>query len=66
MVFTIYQEPLLRRLSREPVAEEIVRTMVGSIGLVMAVPITSLIASLVARWVVRRESAKAVCVQSQD
>jgi uncharacterized membrane protein len=55
MVFSIYQEPLLRRLSREPIAEEIVRTMVGSIGLVMAVPITSLIASLVARWVVGRE-----------
>jgi uncharacterized membrane protein len=40
--------------------------MVGSIGLVMAVPITSLIASLVARWVVRRESAVTVGVRSQD
>ncbi|MDD3648047.1 MAG: YibE/F family protein [Candidatus Dojkabacteria bacterium] len=30
----------------EPVAEEIVRTLVGSIGLISAVPITSLIASL--------------------
>jgi uncharacterized membrane protein len=56
MVFAIYQEPLLRRLSREPIAEEIVRTMVGSIGLVLAVPITSLIASLLARWAVQRDS----------
>jgi uncharacterized membrane protein len=59
MVFTIYQEPLLRRLNREPIAEEIVRTLVGSMGLVLAVPITSLIASLLARWVVRRESVRA-------
>jgi uncharacterized membrane protein len=54
MAFSIYQEPLWRRLSREPIAEEIVRTLVGSIGLTLAVPITSLIASLVARWVVRQ------------
>jgi uncharacterized membrane protein len=65
MVFTIYQEPILRRLSREPVAEEIVRTIVGSIGLVLAVPITSLIASLAARWVARRESAKTFRAKSQ-
>jgi uncharacterized membrane protein len=57
MVFTIYQEPLLRRLNREPIAEEIVRTLVGSMGLILAVPITSVIASLLARWIVRRESA---------
>jgi uncharacterized membrane protein len=55
MVFTIYQEPLLRRLNREPIAEEIVRTVVGSMGLILAVPITSVIASLLARWIVRRE-----------
>jgi uncharacterized membrane protein len=54
MVFTIYQEPILRRLSREPIAEEIVRTLVGSMGLVLAVPITSLIASIVAQWTARR------------
>jgi uncharacterized membrane protein len=55
LAFTIYQEPLLRRLNREPVAEEIVRTLVGSAGLVLAVPITGLIASLLARWSIRRE-----------
>jgi uncharacterized membrane protein len=53
MVFTIYEEPLVRRLSREPIAEEIVRTLAGSIGLVLAVPITSLIASLLARQTIR-------------
>ena len=57
LVFTIYQEPIWRRINREPIAEEIVRTLVGSVGLVLAVPITGLIASLLARWTVRREAA---------
>ncbi|MBL7063312.1 MAG: YibE/F family protein [Anaerolineae bacterium] len=58
LAFTIYQEPLWRRVNREPIAEEIVRTLVGSIGLVLAAPITSLIASLLARRVVRRQGDK--------
>jgi uncharacterized membrane protein len=57
LAFTIYQEPFLQRINREPIAEEIVRTLVGSIGLVLAVPITGLIAGLLARWMVRREMA---------
>jgi uncharacterized membrane protein len=55
LVFTIYQEPIWRRINREPIAEEIVRTLVGSVGLVLAVPITGLAASLLARWAVHRE-----------
>jgi len=54
LAFMIYNEPLWRRLSREPIAEEIVRALVGSIGLVLAVPITSLVASLMADWVSKR------------
>ncbi len=54
LAFIIYQEPLLRRINREPIAEEIVRTLAGSCGLVLAVPITGLIASAMARWAVRR------------
>jgi uncharacterized membrane protein len=57
LVFTIYQEPFRQRINREPIAEEIVRTLVGSIGLILAVPITGLIAGLLARWMVRREMA---------
>jgi len=57
LVFTIYQEPLWRRINREPIAEEIVRTLVGSMGLGRAVPITGLIASLLAHWTGRREEA---------
>ena len=51
LLLAIYDEPLLRRLSREFVAEEMVRTLVGSMGLVLAMPLTGLIASLLAqRW----------------
>ncbi|HDQ71673.1 MAG TPA: YibE/F family protein [Chloroflexi bacterium] len=55
LVFTIYQEPIWQRINREPIAEEIVRTLVGSVGLVLAVPITGLVASLLARWAVRKD-----------
>ena len=36
-------------LNREFIAEEIVRTLVGSLGLILAVPVTSLFAALVAQ-----------------
>jgi uncharacterized membrane protein len=39
---------LAHTLNREFLAEEIIRTLVGSLGLILAVPITSLIAGLVA------------------
>jgi uncharacterized membrane protein len=58
VAFTVYQESLWRRVNREPIAEEIIRTLVGSVGLILAVPITGLIASLWARWAVRREEER--------
>lgn len=58
LAFSIYQEPLLRRINREPIAEEIVRTLVGSSGLVLAVPITGLIASVLARWSTQRRAGE--------
>lgn len=58
LAFMIYQEPIWRRINREQIAEEIVRTLVGSMGLVLAVPLTGLIASLLAHWIVRREQAR--------
>lgn len=39
------QIPLWLTLNGEPIAEEIVRTMVGSIGIILAVPITTLLAA---------------------
>ncbi len=58
LAFIIYQEPLLQRINREPIAEEIVRTLAGSCGLVLAVPITSLIASFLARWSVQQRETR--------
>lgn len=40
---------LFESLNRELLAEEIIRTLAGSLGLILAVPITSAIASLVAQ-----------------
>ncbi|MBI5302021.1 MAG: YibE/F family protein [Chloroflexi bacterium] len=46
MLFQVYPEPWSFTLNRELIAEEIVRTLVGSLGLISAVPITTLIASV--------------------
>lgn len=48
VVFTLADRPLGEIVTGEIVAEEIVRTLVGSIGLVASVPITTGLAALVA------------------
>lgn len=45
LIFIDNQLPLGQLISFEPIAEEIIRTLVGSIALVLAVPITTLIAT---------------------
>ena len=65
LAFMLYPEPIWRRVNREPVAEEIVRTLVGSVGLILAVPLTGLIASLLARWAVRRGETRARAAVAQ-
>jgi uncharacterized membrane protein len=52
LLFSVNAEPLGMTFNREIIAEEIVRTLVGSLGLLAAVPLTSLIAALVARRIV--------------
>jgi uncharacterized membrane protein len=47
LLLQIYQLPLLPTLTGGEFAEEIVRTFVGSIGLVLAIPLTTAIATLV-------------------
>ncbi|MDQ4148914.1 MAG: YibE/F family protein [Actinomycetota bacterium] len=49
LLFTISESRLTDVLNGEVVAQEIVRTLVGSIGLVASVPITTALAVLVAR-----------------
>lgn len=48
MLLRVYDRPLLDLLSTEQLAEEVVRTLVTSIGLVLAVPVTTGLAALVA------------------
>ena len=45
LLFASANHPTATLLNYEPVAEEIVRTLVGSIGLVLAVPFTTFIAA---------------------
>ena len=46
LLFQLCPEPWGLTLNREMIAEEIVRALVGSLGLIAAVPITTFIASL--------------------
>src|SRR5262249_10067076 len=47
IVFSLASQPLSRIVTGDIVAEEIVRTLVGSIGLVLSVPLTTFIAAAV-------------------
>ena len=48
MLLRVYDRPLLELISTEQLAEEVVRTLVTSIGLVLAVPVTTAVAALIA------------------
>ncbi|MBN1249539.1 MAG: YibE/F family protein [Anaerolineae bacterium] len=48
ILFYLYPEPWYLTINRELIAEEILRALVGSIGLLLAVPMTTLIAAWVA------------------
>ena len=49
LLFTVNAEPLGMTINRGIIAEEIVRTLIGSLGLVAGVPLTSIIAAVVAQ-----------------
>ncbi|MCS7061897.1 MAG: YibE/F family protein [Anaerolineae bacterium] len=49
LLFYVYPEPWTHTLNRDLIAEEIVRSLAGSLSLITAVPITTLIASLLRR-----------------
>jgi uncharacterized membrane protein len=48
LLLTIYDRPLIELISSESLTEEIARTLVTSTGLILAVPITTAIATVVA------------------
>jgi hypothetical protein len=45
----LYDRPLADTLTSAELSEEVIRTLVGSIGLVLAIPVTTLIAVLVVK-----------------
>jgi uncharacterized membrane protein len=48
LLFDLYQRPFWTVLTGSEVGEEVIRTLVGGIALVLAVPVTTLIGALVA------------------
>ncbi|MGN8245722.1 YibE/F family protein [Cellulomonas soli] len=48
LLLEVYGQPFGQTITSGPFAEEVVRTLAGSIGLVLAIPLTTLVAALVA------------------
>lgn len=51
LLIRLYERPIITSLTSGELAEEVVRTVVGSIGLVLAIPITTAIAVIVVKAV---------------
>jgi uncharacterized membrane protein len=47
ILIDLYQQPWAQVLTSGQIAEEIVRTLVGSIGLILAIPVTTLLAAVI-------------------
>jgi uncharacterized membrane protein len=58
VLFTVIQQPAALTLNSELVAVEIVRTLVGSLGIVLAVPLTTAIATWMVTRAARRGDAR--------
>ena len=49
IIVMLYNRPLGEALTSAELSEEVIRTLVGSIGLVLAIPVTTLIGVLVVK-----------------
>ncbi|MFJ3958605.1 YibE/F family protein [Arthrobacter sp. NPDC090010] len=49
IIVMLYERPFLETITSAELAEEVVRTLIGSIGLVLAIPLTTLVAVLVVK-----------------
>jgi uncharacterized membrane protein len=59
IIVMLYERPLGDALTSAELSEEVIRTLVGSVGLVLAIPVTTLIAVLVVKATgIRRPQAK--------
>lgn len=59
IIVMLYDRPLADTLTSAELSEEVIRTLVGSIGLVLAIPVTTLIAVLVVKATGIRDAAPA-------
>ncbi|WP_454810133.1 YibE/F family protein [Paenarthrobacter nitroguajacolicus] len=59
IIVMLYDRPLDEALTSAELSEEVIRTLVGSIGLVLAIPVTTLIAVLVVKATGMKRSAAA-------
>lgn len=59
IIVMLYDRPLADTLTSAELSEEVIRTLVGSIGLVLAIPVTTLIAVLVVKATGVRSAAGA-------
>jgi uncharacterized membrane protein len=68
IIVMLYDRPLAEALTSAELSEEVIRTLVGSIGLVLAIPVTTLIAVLVvkATGMKRLAAAEAPSVSPDD
>lgn len=57
LMVSLYEQPLLNALTSAELAEEVVRILVGSIGLVLAVPVTTAVAVAVVKATGRQAEA---------
>lgn len=64
IIVMLYDRPLVDALTSAELSEEVIRTLVGSIGLVLAIPVTTLIAVLVVKATGARRPAAAVAADS--
>lgn len=58
LLFMAYETPLIEIMNLDIIATEVVRSLSGSIGLVLTIPITALIASVLAKKQKLREDVK--------
>ncbi|MCX2747537.1 YibE/F family protein [Arthrobacter sp. MI7-26] len=64
IIVMLYDRPLVDALTSAELSEEVIRTLVGSIGLVLAIPVTTLIAVLVVKATGPRRLAAAGAADS--
>lgn len=65
IIVMLYDRPLVDALTSAELSEEVIRTLVGSIGLVLAIPVTTLIAVLVVKATGPRRLATVGAAASQ-